>query len=121
MQQKMLDELVGCRLESVRISKGSYSLEFEKMEDSARSHFDLSTNGWIEDERGQQLGLAAGAEQAISMLERYLGTVRAYPEQDKLVLQFSGDKKLTFSTNGLDSAEIALVQNRLTGDWCTVS
>ncbi|RCL89476.1 hypothetical protein [Hyphomonas sp.] len=121
MNLDLLKPLKGCRLEAVRVSKGSYTLELEKSENGNRSVFELSTNGYVLDLARGELEIGDGAKFLALCLELDLDQIDVLAADEALKLSFSNGEQVVLSSKGICADNIAIVKDKLSADWFLVS
>ncbi|WP_300552648.1 hypothetical protein [Maricaulis sp.] len=117
---KQLDQLHGCRLESVRFSKTSISMELERMSEGAFASYEFSIAGMLLGAEGEQLENDAACAPLISLLECEIEDAQADTGAQTLAIRFVGGSTVHFSADGLGSDNVAILRDKQTADWLVV-
>jgi hypothetical protein len=116
----VLEQLIGCRLESVRLSKMSWSLEFQGT-GIPLPHYSISTSADVSfidtGKRGKPT-----YELVQDMLEDYLANAQYDAETRSVTLTFREGVRMEFSNLAYAGGDnSAIITNLANGEWCWLS
>ena len=117
---RQLDQLHGCRFESVRFSKTAITMELERMSEGVFARYELSIAGMLLGAEGEQLENDVACVSLVSLLECEIEGAQADTEAQVLAISFVGGSSVHFSADGLCSDNVAILRDKQTADWLAV-
>lgn len=112
--------LIGLRLESCRLSKSSYSFEFDGEKDGMFYNFEVSTTCYLTFLNTRKDACEEFSKYIWDMLETNLTNIMVREEQNEIRFEFENNKNFIVWRDESLIDDLLVVRNTKTNDWFAV-
>ena len=115
-----IDILVGLRLESCRLSRGSYSFELDGQKDGRYYNFSIETSYYLSFSEKKKDVCENYSKYMWSLFEMKLIEVTLDEEKGHVIFKFKNDKKIIICGDSPLIDNLLMVRNIKSGEWFMV-